>query len=116
MEAGRSCSPALIETERLVIRLADAADVPEIIRYYRENRDHLQPFSPVFASDFLDEALWLDQVRNRAQEMASGAGFRACLFPRATPSRIIANLNLTHVPPGPYHSCVLACHLAARAD
>ncbi len=103
----------MIETERLVIRLADAADVPEVIRYYRENRDHLQPFSPVFASDFLDEALWLDQVRNRAQEMASGAGFRAFLFPRGTPSWIIGNLNLTQVHRGAFQSCVLGYNLAA---
>ncbi len=103
----------MIETERLVIRLADAADVPEIIRYYRENRDHLQPFSPVFASDFLDEALWLDQVGNRAQEMAAGAGFRGFLFPRATPSWIIGNLNLTQVHRGAFQSCVLGYNLAA---
>jgi len=103
----------LIETERLVIRLADAADVPEIIRYYRENRDHLQPFSPVFASDFLDEAVWLDQVGNRAQETAAGAGFRAFLFPRAAPSRIVGNLNLTQVHRGAFQSCVLGYNLAA---
>jgi ribosomal-protein-alanine N-acetyltransferase len=103
----------LIETERLVIRLAETADVPEIIRYYRENRDHLQPFSPVFAPDFLDEALWLDQVRNRAPETAAGAGFRAFLFPRATPSWIIGNLNLTQVHRGAFQSCVLGYNLAA---
>ena len=103
----------MIETERLVIRLAEAEDVPEIIRYYRDNRDHLQPFSPVFAPDFLDEALWLDQVRNRAQEMASSAGFRAFLFPRAAPSWIIGNLNLTQVHRGAFQSCVLGYNLAA---
>jgi ribosomal-protein-alanine N-acetyltransferase len=103
----------LIETERLVVRLAETADVPEIIRYYRENRDHLQPFSPVFAPDFLDEALWLDQVRNRVPEMAAGAGFRAFLFPRATPSWIIGNLNLTQVHRGAFQSCVLGYNLAA---
>ena len=66
----------MIETERLVIRLAEITDVPEIIRYYGENRDHLQPFSPVFASNFLDEAVWFEQLRNRAQEMSAGDGWR----------------------------------------
>src|SRR5260370_4024314 len=105
--------PALMEPERLVIRLADAADVPEIIRYYRQNRDHLQPYSPVFASDFLDEAVWLDQVGNRAQEMAAGAGFRAFLFRRATPSWVVGNLHLAHVHPGALQSCLLGSHPAA---
>src|SRR3981081_4558768 len=49
-------SPALIDTARLGIRLPEMADVPEIIRYYGENRAHLQPFSPTFAPDFLDQA------------------------------------------------------------
>ncbi|TMF45859.1 MAG: GNAT family N-acetyltransferase [Chloroflexi bacterium] len=103
----------MIETERLVIRLAETADVPEIIRYYGENRDHLQPFSPVFASNFLDEAVWFEQLRNRAQEMSAGDGFRAFLFPRAAPDRIIGNLNLTQVHRGAFQSCVLGYNLAA---
>ena len=103
----------MIETERLVIRLAEAEDVPEIIRYYRENRDHLQPFSPVFASDVLDEAMWLDQVRNRTREMSAGDGFRGFMFPRVTPHWIIGNLNLTQVHRGAFQSCVLGYNLAA---
>jgi [ribosomal protein S5]-alanine N-acetyltransferase len=104
----------LIETERLVIRLAEAADVPEIIRYYRENRDHLQPFSPTFTSGFLDEGLWLEQVRDRAAEAYAGAGFRGFLFTRGTPDRIAGNLNLTQVHRGAFQSCVLGYNLAAR--
>jgi len=103
----------LIETQRLVIRLAEAVDVPEIIRYYDENRDHLQPFSPVFALNFLDEALWLEQVRNRAVESSAAEGFRAFLFPRTAPKRIIGNLNLTQVHRGAFQSCVLGYNLAA---
>jgi ribosomal-protein-alanine N-acetyltransferase len=103
----------LIETERLVIRLAEAADVPEIIRYYGENRDHLQPFSPTpFGAD-LDHATWLEQVRIRAVESSAAEGFRAFLFPRTAPKRIIGNLNLTQVHRGAFQSCVLGYNLAA---
>ena len=59
----------MIETERLVIRLAKVDDVPEIIRFYSENRVHLQPFSPAYKPDFLDPSMWLDQVRHRAHEL-----------------------------------------------
>jgi ribosomal-protein-alanine N-acetyltransferase len=103
----------LIETDRLVLRLAEVKDVPEVIRYYSENRDHLQPFSPTFTADFLDQATWLEQVRNRAEELDATAGFRAFLFPRAIPSRIIGNLNLTQVHRGAFQSCVLGYNLAA---
>ena len=103
----------MIETDRLVIRLAEVADVPEIIRFYRENREHLQPYSPRHAADFLDEATWIEQVRNRAPELAAGAGFRAFVFTRTAPARIIGNLNLTQVHRGAFQSCVLGYNLAA---
>jgi ribosomal-protein-alanine N-acetyltransferase len=103
----------LIETDRLVLRLAEVKDVPEIIRYYSENRDYLQPFSPTFTAEFLDDATWLEQVQNRAQELNAAAGFRAFLFSRATPSRVIGNLNLTQVHRGAFQSCVLGYNLAA---
>jgi [ribosomal protein S5]-alanine N-acetyltransferase len=103
----------LIETQRLVIRLPEVADVHEIIRFYGENRKHLQPYSPTYPPDFLLEATWLEQVRNRLSEFAAGAGFRAFLFPRASPNRIIGNLSLTQVHRGPFQSCVLGYSVAA---
>jgi hypothetical protein len=58
------------------------SDVPEIIRYYRDNRAHLQPFSPTFAPDFLDVATWVEQVRVRSRELTAGESFRGFLFAR----------------------------------
>jgi ribosomal-protein-alanine N-acetyltransferase len=102
----------LIETERLTVRLPQAADMPEIVSYYRNNREHLQPFSPTFAPDFLNEAMWLEQVRIRTREHAAGESFRAFLFARDAPDRIAGNLNLTQVHRGALQSCVLGYNLA----
>jgi [ribosomal protein S5]-alanine N-acetyltransferase len=102
----------LIETERLTVRLPDVPDVHEIIGYYGNNRDHLQPFSPTFAPDFLDEAMWREQVRIRTREHAAGESFRAFLFAREAPDRIVGNLNLTQVHRGALQSCVLGYNLA----
>ncbi|HEY1162232.1 MAG TPA: GNAT family N-acetyltransferase [Candidatus Dormibacteraeota bacterium] len=102
----------MIETERLKIRLPLVADVPEVIRYYGDNRAHLQPFSPTFAPDFLDDAIWLEQVRVRSSEFAAGESFRAFLFDRSAPERIVGNLNLTQVHRGASQSCVLGYNLA----
>jgi ribosomal-protein-alanine N-acetyltransferase len=102
----------LIETERLTIRLAEIADVPEIIRYYGDNRAYLQPFSPTFAPDFLDQVTWLEQVRVRLREFASGDSFRGFLFERSAPRTIVGNLNLTQVQHGFAQSCLLGYNLA----
>jgi ribosomal-protein-alanine N-acetyltransferase len=106
----------LIETERLTLRLPQVADVPEVIRYYRDNRDHLQPFSPTFAPDFLDEAVWLEQVRARLHELAVGESFRSFLFSRSAPETIVGNLNLTQVQRGFSQSCYLGYNLARDAQ
>jgi len=105
--------PALIRTERLIMRVPEEADVTEIIRFYSENRAHLQPFSPVFGADFLDPIIWIEQVQARAREFAAGESFRAFLFEQQAPRRIIGNLNLTQVQRGAFQSCVLGYNLAA---
>jgi ribosomal-protein-alanine N-acetyltransferase len=102
----------LIETERLTVRLPEAADIPEIVSYYGNNREHLQPFSPTFAPDFLSETMWQEQVRIRKREHAAGESFRAFLFAREAPDRIAGNLNLTQVHRGALQSCVLGYNLA----
>jgi ribosomal-protein-alanine N-acetyltransferase len=103
----------LIETQRLIIRLPQVSDVPEVIRYYSENRAHIQRFSPTFAPDILDVATWLEQVRGRAQEFAAGDTFRGFLFDRLAPVRVLGNINLTQVHRGSFQSCVLGYGLAA---
>lgn len=103
----------LIETQRLILRLPLIADVPEVIRYYGENRAHIQAFSPTFAPDFLDQGTWLEQVRARMSEFAAGESFRAFLFDRQAPVRVLGNITLTQVYRGSFQSCVLGYSLAA---
>ena len=102
----------MIETERLIIRLPEKEDVPEIVRYYTQNRDFFQPFSPTFVDDIFDAKAWLDQVRIRGLEFTAGDAMRAFLFSRAEPSRIVGNLNLTQVVRGVSQSCVVGYNLA----
>ena len=106
----------MIETDRLTIRLPQVADVPEIIRYYGENREHLRPFSPTFAPDSLDESIWLEQVRVRLREFAARESFRAFIYAKAAPERIAGNLNLTQVHRGAFQSCALGYNLAHEAE
>lgn len=107
-----SVGNALIATERLIIRLAEPADVPEIVRYYEENLAHLQPFSPVFEPELLDRGAWLEQVASRQREFSAGDSFRAFLFLRTSPREIVGNINLALVVRGVAQSCVLGYNLA----
>jgi ribosomal-protein-alanine N-acetyltransferase len=106
----------VIETERLIIRVADVSEAPEIVRYYRDNHDHLQPFSPTFGGEQLDEAAWRAQVIERQVEFARQESFRAFILGRDAPHRITGNINLTQVVRGAFQSCVLGYNLDEAAQ
>jgi [ribosomal protein S5]-alanine N-acetyltransferase len=97
----------VIETDRLIIRLAEPAEVPEIVRYYRENHDHLQPYSPTFGGE---------QVNERRLQLSRHESFRAFIFLRDAPRRIAGNINLTQVVRGAFQSCVLGYNLEEGAQ
>lgn len=103
----------MIETQRLIVRLPELADVHDIVRYYRDNMAHLQPFSPTYAAGFFEVATWSEQVHLRAQEYAAREAFRAFIFAKPEPSRILGNINLTQVVRGALQSANLGYALAA---
>lgn len=106
----------MIETPRLQLRLPELADVPEAIRFYRDNLEHLRPFSPVFPANHLTDEYWREQVRLRRDEYDAGAGARLFMFTREEPSRIVGNLSLTGVQRGALQQCFLGYGLAAEAQ
>lgn len=106
----------MIDTDRLIIRLAEPPEVPEIVRYYRDNRDHLQPYSPTFGGEQVDEAAWREQVIERYLELSRHDAFRAFIFLRDSPARISGNINLTQVVRGAFQSCVLGYNLEEGAQ
>lgn len=106
----------MIDTKRLTIRLAEVGDVPEVVGYYERNREHLQPWSPTFGPDLLDEAMWLEQIVARKREYSAGESFRAFILLRTAPDRIVGNVNLTQVVRGSFQSCVLGYNLDEAAQ
>ncbi len=102
----------MISTERLTIRLPEVADVPNVVAYYRDNLEHLRPYSPSFDADLLDEDAWRNQVAQRRREFTYGESFRAFIFATASASRVVGNINLTQVVRGAFQSCVMGYNLA----
>lgn len=107
---------ALVQSERLELRLPEDRDVPEIIRFYRENREHLQPWSPTFSPEIFQARHWHDQVVERRAELDAGLGARAFIFLREDPVAVIGNLSLNQIHRGPVQFCLMGYSLAARAQ
>jgi [ribosomal protein S5]-alanine N-acetyltransferase len=105
-----------IETERLILRLPEVDDAGEIAAYYRENRDHLQPWSPRWPPDVLREEFWREQVPQRRADHADGTAVALFLFEKRDPRRVVGNLSLTQIVRGAAQRCTIGYGLAARAQ
>ena len=102
----------IISSERLILRPGSPQDASEIIRYYRENREHLAPHEPSRREDFYSEAFWHEQVAVRLEEIKNGSSLRLLLFRRRDASRLIGVVNLGRFIRGVRHSCQLDYSLA----
>ena len=102
----------MIRTERLELRLPAPEDAAEVLRFYRENQAHLEPWSPDWPADFLTEEFWRDQAEQRAHEHRAGLGARMFVFKLSEPARVIGNVSLTQVARGALQQCVLGYSLA----
>ena len=104
------------ETERLVVRLASDPDVPEIVRYFDENREHLRPFDPVRPPAFFEPRFWDAQVKQSVTEYLGDRALRLFLFLAEPPHSIVGTVNFTRIERGVSQSCSLGYGLAATAQ
>ncbi|MGH7910586.1 MAG: hypothetical protein ACREOV_02575, partial [Candidatus Dormibacteraceae bacterium] len=65
----------MFDTERLRVRLPGQRDVAAVLVYYRENLEHLQPWSPRWPPDLLTARFWRDQVVRRQADAAAGVSY-----------------------------------------
>lgn len=91
-----------------------AADAPEILRYYTDNRGHLTPFEPARPPDFYTEGFWLEQVRRNHHEYQTDQSLRLFLFTHEAPGRIVGVVNFTAFTRGVSQSCNLGYSLASE--
>lgn len=109
-------APPRLDTPRLVVRVAQEADVPSIVRYYRDNREHLRPWEPVRPDSFFQPEFWRARVRRDRHECLSDQSLRLFLFQRQRPEHVAGVANFTQFVRGASHSCVLGYNLAADVE
>jgi len=98
--------------ERVIVRPADARDVPSIVAFYRRNRRHFAPWEPVRAAGFFTAAHWRKQERADRADARAQRSLRMFLFERARPERVIGTVSFSNFVRGSFH----ACHLGYALD
>lgn len=100
-------NPPVIETERLVLRLAEVYDAPEIVRYYTENREHLAGSRPRTGAEFYTEDFWRSQAHAALAEYRTEKSLRLFLFEKPAARRVVGNLNFVQFHRAAAHYCTL---------
>jgi ribosomal-protein-alanine N-acetyltransferase len=106
----------LIETERLLLRPPRPADIPVLIRYYSENREHLTPWEPLWPEGFLTERFWKSQLAHQEEQARAGIALRLLIFKRGARKALIGSINFTAIQRGALQGCTLGYSLAEAEE
>lgn len=106
-------TPPVIETERLVLRMAEAQDAPEIARYFSANRTHLAGSRPRMQPDFFTEEFWRSQAHAALSEFRTDRSLRLFMFERPDLRRVVGNVNFVQFQRGAAFYCTLGYGIAA---
>ena len=102
-----------LETSRCLIRLAELADAPKLLRYRADNREHFMSWEPSREANYYT----LEQCEQSIVEGREAAqldrGYPFVAFSRDGQG-IIASFTLTNVVRGPFQACLLGYGVAAR--
>jgi RimJ/RimL family protein N-acetyltransferase len=97
-------NPPHLETPQVIVRLARTEDVPQIVRYFDENRERLAPSRPLVGPEFFTQGFWNAQVHANLAEFREGRSVRLFIFDRAMPERVVGNANFTQIFRAPAHT------------
>ena len=109
-------SNPVIRTERLILRPGVETDVPAIVRFFIENREHLVPWEPDRPAEFYTEDFWRVQVQRHRAAFQNGSALMLFMFVREDPNRPIGQISFTNISRGPAEACNCGYALAATAQ
>jgi ribosomal-protein-alanine N-acetyltransferase len=109
-------TPPELATQRLILRMGMADDIPAIVSFYTVNREFLKPFEPVRPADFYHAAEWEKRVVHDREHFSKDRAMRLFLFPQDDPARIIGSAHYSVFNRGAAHHCYLGYALAEAAQ
>jgi len=115
-EGGFGVRTPELRSDRFVLRLAEASDVPQLVAYRRENADHLEPFEPTPSPELVTETWWERQVEVDRQQFEAGQVVRLYLFGLDQPPTVLGLVSFSNIIRGAFQSCFLGYALAEAAQ
>lgn len=102
----------IIETDRTIIRMANDSDIEEIIKYFTDNKSHLELFEPIKPSNYYTEEYWIEEIDNRISSFVSDNSLKLFIFNKEESNSIIGTVNFNNFVRGSFQACYLGYSLA----
>lgn len=104
-----------LHTERTCIRLAEEADVPELLRYRVANRAHLAPWEPLREETYCTLEHCVQSIAEGREHARLDRGYPLLVFDRDE-QEILASFTLANVVRGAFQACHLGYGTAAHVQ
>jgi ribosomal-protein-alanine N-acetyltransferase len=98
--------PLELETPRLRLHVVEPALAANVARYYRDNREHLQPTSPELPAGVDTAEAWTGRLERNRDLARAGWEYRYFLLERRG-NRVVGTANLTEISRGHTQQCQL---------
>ncbi|MBW4645018.1 MAG: ribosomal protein S5-alanine N-acetyltransferase [Goleter apudmare HA4340-LM2] len=101
----------LIASDRLLLRIAIQEDIPQILKYFQENREYLTPFYPTWGEHFFTEEYWRYQIEGNLLEFINDRSLKLFIYPKKNITKIIGTINFSNFVRGAAHFCFVGYSL-----
>jgi [ribosomal protein S5]-alanine N-acetyltransferase len=102
----------LIVSDRLFLRMGTVEDIPQIIKFYTDNKIYLTPFYPAWYVNFFTEEYWQIQVEVNIQQFINDLSLKLFIFRKTNPTIIIGTLNFQNFVRSAAQYCTVGYSLA----
>ena len=96
-----------METERLLLRLAEPTDLEAALAFRQRNKAFLKPWLPEQKEDAFSESAMRDFLKDDYTEFVAGKSFRFFISLLQDPDTIIGDFRFSNIIRGPFQSCFL---------
>jgi ribosomal-protein-alanine N-acetyltransferase len=101
-------SPQVLRTARLILSVPPPDHAPQVLRYYDENRAHLDRWDPPRPKDFSTEAFWRTRLAQQREACVARTRFKFYLRLADDPDgAVVGTTSLDNVVWGPLMACTL---------
>ena len=102
----------IITSDRLILRIAIKKDIPQILRFFRENKNYFTPFYPVLFDHLFTAEYWQYQIENNVLEFIHDQSLKLFIFGQGKSNKVIGTINFTNFVRGAAHFCYVGYSLA----